>query len=92
MRLANSAVGRCRGIHQVAAPDRLLFALLYDTGIRIGEALGLRHEDIAAAEREITIRRRVNSNIKFQMNTHGQPGETTNHSGLGVRNLVVAHV
>lgn len=42
--------------------DRLLFALLYDTGIRIGEALGLRHEDFAAAEREITIRRRVNSN------------------------------
>ena len=23
--------------------DRLLFALLYDTGMRIGEALGLRH-------------------------------------------------
>lgn len=42
--------------------DRLLFALLYDSGIRIGQALGLRHEDIAAAEREITIRTRVNSN------------------------------
>lgn len=42
--------------------DRLLFALLYDTGARIGEALGLRHEDIAAAEREITICRRINSN------------------------------
>ncbi|MFH5207736.1 site-specific integrase [Antrihabitans spumae] len=42
--------------------DRLLFALLYDTGVRIGEALGLRHEDIEAAEREITIRRRTNSN------------------------------
>ena len=26
--------------------DRLLFALLLDTGVRIGEALGLRHEDL----------------------------------------------
>ncbi|GAA4475386.1 hypothetical protein GCM10023094_12780 [Rhodococcus olei] len=42
--------------------DRLLFALLYDAGIRIGEALGLRHEDLAAAEREVTVRRRVNAN------------------------------
>lgn len=42
--------------------DRLLFALLYDSGIRIGEALGLRHEDIAAADRQITIRARVNGN------------------------------
>jgi integrase/recombinase XerD len=42
--------------------DRLLFALLYDSGIRIGEALGLRHEDIASAEREIVIRPRLNDN------------------------------
>lgn len=42
--------------------DRLLFAVLYDSGCRIGEALGLRHEDIAAAEREITIVSRVNDN------------------------------
>lgn len=42
--------------------DRLLFALLYDSGIRIGEALGLRHEDITAAERQIRIRPRVNGN------------------------------
>ncbi|AOS91627.1 integrase (plasmid) [Mycobacterium intracellulare subsp. chimaera] len=42
--------------------DRLLFALLYDTGMRIGEALGLRHNDIAAAEREVTVRRRDNDN------------------------------
>lgn len=42
--------------------DRLLFALLYDTGMRIGEALGLRHEDIAAAEREITVVPRLNAN------------------------------
>jgi site-specific recombinase XerD len=42
--------------------DRLLFAVLYDTGMRIGEALGLRHNDIAAAEREVTVRRRDNDN------------------------------
>lgn len=42
--------------------DRLLFAVLYDTGMRIGEALGLRHEDIAAAERQITVLPRTNAN------------------------------
>jgi site-specific recombinase XerD len=42
--------------------DRLLFAVLYDTGMRIGEALGLRHNDIAAAEREVAVRRRDNAN------------------------------
>jgi integrase/recombinase XerD len=42
--------------------DRFLLAVLYDTGMRIGEALGLRHSDIAAAEREITVRRRDNDN------------------------------
>jgi len=30
--------------------------------MRIGEALGLRHEDLAAAEREVTITPRVNDN------------------------------
>jgi integrase/recombinase XerD len=42
--------------------DRFLFALLHDSGVRIGEALGLRHEDVAAAEREITVVPRVNDN------------------------------
>ena len=42
--------------------DRLLLAVLYDSGMRIGEALGLRHNDIAAAEREITVVRRDNDN------------------------------
>lgn len=42
--------------------DRFLFAVLFDTGMRIGEALGLRHEDIAAAESQITVRSRVNDN------------------------------
>lgn len=31
-------------------------------GIRIGEALGLRHEDLAAAEGELTVTPRVNDN------------------------------
>ena len=36
--------------------------MLYDSGCRAGEALGLRHEDIAAAEREIIIAARENAN------------------------------
>jgi integrase/recombinase XerD len=42
--------------------DRLLFAVLFDTGMRIGEALGLRHEDWAAAERTVTVVPRTNDN------------------------------
>jgi integrase/recombinase XerD len=42
--------------------DRFLFALLHESGVRIGEALGLRHEDIAAAECEITVVPRINDN------------------------------
>lgn len=41
---------------------RFFFALLHETGCRAGEALGLRHEDIAAAEREISIVPRENAN------------------------------
>jgi site-specific recombinase XerD len=42
--------------------DRLLFALLLDTGVRIGEALGLRHEDVEIAEQHVTIVARDNDN------------------------------
>jgi integrase/recombinase XerD len=42
--------------------DRFLFALLWASGVRIGEALGLRHEDLAAAEGEVTVTRRINDN------------------------------
>jgi integrase/recombinase XerD len=38
--------------------DRLLFALLLDTGVRIGEALGLRHEDLVIAGRQVVVPRR----------------------------------
>ncbi|UOT08435.1 site-specific integrase (plasmid) [Rhodococcus opacus] len=42
--------------------DRLLFALMLDTGIRVGEALGLRHEDLAIAEKTVTVMPRHNDN------------------------------
>ncbi|MEV4019269.1 site-specific integrase [Nonomuraea angiospora] len=42
--------------------DRLLFAVLHDAGVRIGEALGLRHEDLAVADRELTVVPRINDN------------------------------
>lgn len=42
--------------------DRLLFALLLDTGMRIGEALGLRHEDLDIAGRTVHVVARVNDN------------------------------
>ena len=42
--------------------DRFLFVLLWDAGVRIGEALGLRHQDIAAAECTVTIVPRLNDN------------------------------
>jgi integrase len=53
-------------LEQVAAPidcqarlrDRFLFALLACTGMRIGQALGLRHEDVVAWEQRIQIRAR----------------------------------
>ncbi len=51
--------------------DRLLFAVPYDTGMRIGEALGLRHNDIAAAEREVTVRRRDKANGPTLAVAHG---------------------
>jgi len=42
--------------------DRLLFALLLDTGVRIGEALGMRHEDLLIAERQVVVLPRRNDN------------------------------
>jgi site-specific recombinase XerD len=42
--------------------DRLLFALLLDTGMRIGEALGLRHEDLDVAGCQVAVMARVNDN------------------------------
>lgn len=42
--------------------DRFLLSLLRETGLRVGEALGLRHEDIDALRRVIVVRQRVNVN------------------------------
>jgi integrase/recombinase XerD len=42
--------------------DRLLFGVLLDTGLRIGEALGLRHEDLGIVERQVIVTPRVNDN------------------------------
>jgi len=42
--------------------DRLLFALLLDTGVRIGEALGFRHEDMQITERQVVVVPRTNDN------------------------------
>jgi integrase/recombinase XerD len=42
--------------------DRFLLSLLKDTGLRIGEALGLRHEDIDARRRLVAVRPRENVN------------------------------
>jgi integrase/recombinase XerD len=35
--------------------DRFLFALLASTGMRIGQALGMRHEDVVSWERRVVI-------------------------------------
>jgi integrase/recombinase XerD len=42
--------------------DRFLLSLLRGTGLRIGEALGLRHEDVDARRGVVAVRRRVNVN------------------------------
>ena len=42
--------------------DRFFFALMHETGCRAGEVLGLPHEDIAAAEQEITVMPGENAN------------------------------
>jgi integrase/recombinase XerD len=52
--------------------DRLLLAVLHDSGCRIGEALGLRHEDLAVAEREITVRPRINDNGARSKSRHSR--------------------
>jgi integrase/recombinase XerD len=40
---------------QARTRDRLLFALLFQTGMRVGQALGLRHEDVVTWENRIQI-------------------------------------
>jgi integrase/recombinase XerD len=42
--------------------DRLFFAVLLDCGLRAGEALGLRHEDMGIAECQVSVVPRPNAN------------------------------
>ena len=42
--------------------DRFLLTLLRGTGLRIGEALGLRHEDVDALRGVVVVRPRLNVN------------------------------
>jgi site-specific recombinase XerD len=42
--------------------DEALLGLLLDTGLRIGEALGLRHEDVNTPDGVVEVRQRVNAN------------------------------
>ncbi|MDP7707502.1 tyrosine-type recombinase/integrase [Mycobacterium sp. TY815] len=42
--------------------DRFLLSLLFETGARIGEALGMRHEDLSIANESIRIEPRHNDN------------------------------
>jgi len=54
---------RALSLEQVAAVlgaqrrlrDRFLFALLFGTGMRIGQALGLRHQDVVSHERRVEL-------------------------------------
>jgi site-specific recombinase XerD len=62
--------------------DRVLFAVLWDTGMRIGEALGLRHGDIAAAERENSIVPRTNENGAREHAVRAHRGGQAGSGGL----------
>lgn len=42
--------------------DKLLLCVMRDGGLRIGEALGLRHEDLAVRDQILRVRSRLNSN------------------------------
>lgn len=42
--------------------DRFLLTVLFETGMRVGEALGLRHSDLQMAEQTVAIEPRLNAN------------------------------
>jgi integrase/recombinase XerD len=50
--------------------DRFLLALLYDTGLRIGQALGLRHEDFRSWELSVVVRPRNDNANRARAKTH----------------------
>jgi integrase/recombinase XerD len=51
--------------------DRFLLSLLRGTGLRIGEALGLRHDDVDALRRVIVVQQRLNVN-RARAKTHSR--------------------
>jgi integrase/recombinase XerD len=56
-RMLQAVEGRCRGSwHMEPYTVRMLLLLLYGTGLRIGEALRLTHQDVNLAESLLTIR------------------------------------
>jgi integrase/recombinase XerD len=60
--------------------DRFLFALLASTGMRIGQALGMRHEDVVSWERRVVIEPRDNAPARARSKNCGRasipvPGE-----------------
>ncbi len=50
--------------------DRFLLCLLYDTGMRIGQVLGLRHEDIVSWDNEIRLVPRTDNANWARAKTH----------------------
>lgn len=58
--------------------DRFLFALLFGTGMRVGQALGLRHEDFVGHERRVeVVPRERNANGARGKNSRGSVPVTT---------------
>jgi integrase/recombinase XerD len=54
--------------------DRFLFALLASTGMRVGQALGLRHEDVVVWERRIVIRAREGASRRARSKGSAESG------------------
>lgn len=64
--------------------DKFLICLLYETGLRIGEALGLRHEDlVSSGQNEIRVVQRFDN---FN-NVRAKSGERTVHIGMDLIRL-----
>jgi integrase/recombinase XerD len=60
--------------------DRFLFALLASTGMRIGQALGMRHQDVVSWERRVVIEPRDHAPARARSKNQGRasipvPGE-----------------
>lgn len=62
--------------------DRFLLTLLFETGMRIGQALGLRHEDIREEENQVHI-------VPREDNVNGARAKTTEDYHVPVENTPV---